>query len=257
MFGVLRLNVLNVFPWRYMLVHVTLGVSGPSPRPSAALDLVFNRVLAPPHRRMREAWRDRIRFRSADADMGLVCEDIMARLGAPDWLLALLPADTLATLTATRRTPRGAKGELIDPVGWNRPALKSLHLPDLTGEPVATALANVLAANTTITRLELPKCDAAVAGAVASLLPTNTTLQYVTVGGGVELPVGALRDGTVTSLELTTPDVGTRGKPSFRVEDVIVLSAALELNSSLRDLHVSGGVLSKVSAAAVSSACQQ
>jgi hypothetical protein len=34
-----------------------------------------------------------------------------------------------------------------------------------------------LQANTTLTRLELPKCDAAVASAVASLLHTNTTLQ--------------------------------------------------------------------------------
>jgi hypothetical protein len=37
------------------------------------------------------------------------------------------------------------KGELTDLVGWNRPALKTLHLPDLAGHPVATALAAVLA----------------------------------------------------------------------------------------------------------------
>ena len=46
------------------------------------------------------------------------------------------------------------------------------------------------------------------------------------MGGGVEIPVGALRDGTLTSLELLTPDTPIRGRPCFRVEDVVVLSGA-------------------------------
>jgi hypothetical protein len=42
-------------------------------------------------------------------------------------------------------------------VGLNWPGLTTLHLDQLCGENAARQLANVLRANTNLTRLELPK----------------------------------------------------------------------------------------------------
>jgi hypothetical protein len=66
--------------------------------------------------KIREAWHERLRFPAGD--LPAVREPLLARLGAPDWLLAMLPPDTLATLSARRSVgPRNPPPSRLGRVG--------------------------------------------------------------------------------------------------------------------------------------------
>eukprot|EP00854_Cymbomonas_tetramitiformis_P020423 gene20423-24461_t len=79
-------------------------------------------------------------------------------------------------------------------------------------------------ANTTLQRLQFPGCDMPVVQMLASAVFTSSNLQTVAVGGGVEIPVGALRDNSITELTLPPPTSGVERPATLKSEDLALLT---------------------------------
>lgn len=62
---------------------------------------------------------------------------------------------------------------------------------------------------------------------MAEVLARNRTLQHVAVGGGVDVPVAAMRENRLEQLDVDSSEPGAgKGRPVLRHEDLTVLVGA-------------------------------
>jgi hypothetical protein len=134
-------------------------------------------------------------------------EALARYLGAPDDLLAMLPASALAAVAAAAASSGGLERGVGDLVGLA--GVTSLRLDMSSALPgIAAALASVLTSPTaTLKALQLPGCHPNVAAEVSAAALRCGTLMTLSFGGCV-LPVGAIRravsgGGGLTELDLT------------------------------------------------------